>query len=179
MNKSVKIVVVLLMLFLVAGAFVALSAAPTRSVQGSPVSGVSKNLPPSLIFNRKLISTSQSYDSAITAVGSSFQPIDAVLGFTCPGPGTCTASAEQNVQVTGSTSGNRWAICTAVDGVFMSEPLCPYQGIVPSDGTFVAGSFVQNQDLVTPGHHTLQTFLYTDLGGSLSIYNMTYRLYKP
>jgi hypothetical protein len=181
MKKSIKLGVVLIALTLFVGAFMALSATSTRSLQGSPTSGLTKGLPPDsgLIFNRKLASTSHAWGNDLVPVAAGFVAIDAPLNFTCP-PGTCTASAEENVQIQGSTSGNRWAICFTVDGNFSAQPSCPFQGLVSSDGaTYITGSFAQNTSGITAGHHSLQTFVYTDLGANLSIYDLTYRLYRP
>ncbi|HTZ96971.1 MAG TPA: hypothetical protein VMB18_11270 [Terriglobales bacterium] len=183
MSNRVRLGVFLSTILVIAGAFAALSAAPSRSAQaktvsGSPLGNVSRALPQDLIFNRKLQSTSQSYSNSLTSVGSGFVPIDSPLTFKCPAGG-CTVSAEQNVQVSGTVAGNKWAICTFVDGNEMQQPLCPYLGYVSSDGSYVAGSFVQNMSSVPAGNHTLQTQLYTDDGANLSIYNIVYRLYTP
>lgn len=118
-------------------------------------------------------------DTAIVTVGAGFQPIHAALVINCPGTvgTTCTLGAEQNVQVRGASAG-RWAICTQVDGFFLSQPSCPFLGSVPTDNSFIAGSFAQSATNLSIGAHTVQTFLYTDGGGDLSIYNITYRIYK-
>jgi len=184
MSKKLKLGAFLSTILVIAGAFAVLAAAPSRSVQGrslegSPVSGLTRTTPQTLIFNRKLQSTTQSYSSSGTSVGAGFVAIDSPVTFKCPAGG-CTVSAEQNVQVSGTAADNRWAICTTVDGTYMSQPNCPYLGYVPSDGSYAAGSFVQNMSGVTAaGTHTLQTQLYTDDGGTLSIYNIVYRLYTP
>jgi hypothetical protein len=183
MSKKLKLGAFLSTILVIAGAFAVLAAAPSRSVQGrslegSPTSGFTKTMPQTLIFNRKLQSTTQSYSNNATSVGAGFVVIDSPLTFKCPAGG-CTVSAEQNVQVAGSVADNRWAICTTLDGTYMSQPNCPYLGYVTSDGSYEAGSFVQNASGVTAGTHTLQTQLYTDDGGTLSIYNIVYRLYTP
>jgi len=166
-------------ILLVVGASVALSASsPSRLLENSPVRGVSNKQAPDLIFNRKLISTTQSYSNNEATANPGFTALDGVLNFSCPAA-TCSVSAEENAQVTGATSSNRWAICLEVDGTFVGQPNCPYLGFVPSDGSFLGGSFTQNMSGVTRGAHTLQTFVYMDNGGTLSIYNVTYRLYTP
>ena len=70
-------------------------------------------------------------------------------------------------------------ICTQVDGAFMAEPLCPFLGVVPSDGSFLAGSFAQSKTGVSVGNHTVQSFLFTNNGGSRNIYEIVYRVYVP
>jgi hypothetical protein len=177
MRKSV-IVGSITILVIVAASLALSAASPARLLQGSPTHTVTNPQVPDLIFNRKLVSTTQSYNNNLIAAGSGFTAMDSVLNFSCPAA-TCSVSAEQNAQVTGTVSGNRWAICTQVDGVYMGQPNCPYLGYVTSDGSYAAGSFTQNMSGVTHGAHTLQSFVYMDDAASLSIYNITYRLYTP
>jgi hypothetical protein len=93
---------------------------------------------------------------------------------TLPG---CTIGAEHWLQVGGqSAAGNRWAICTNVDGSL--QALCPFQGYVPSDGTYATGSF-NLAVAVSLGTHTFQEVLYTDAGAEIGDYNNTYHRYKP
>jgi hypothetical protein len=179
MRKSLKLGVIVMTIVLVGSSVVALAAEPAKG-QAGPEHSVSRNLPPTVIFNRRLVSTSQSWECCgIVGIAAGFVALDAPLKFTCPAGGTCTVSAEQNVQVRGTTSANKWAICTQVDGAFIAEPNCPYLGVIPSDSSFLAGSFTQNVSAVAPGNHTLQTFVYTDNGGDRAVYNITYRLYRP
>jgi len=181
MNKSFKFAVCLLTIVLAAGAITCMAAENPKTAQAGPAVGnAPQNAPLGLIFNRKLVSTSQSWDCcSAVAIDPGFVALDNPVNFTCPKGGTCTVSAEQNVQVSGSTSANRFAICTEVDGNIIQEPSCPYLGTVPSDGSYIAGSFVQNMSAVPSGNHTLQTFVYTDNGGDRAIFNITYRLYRP
>jgi hypothetical protein len=166
-------------ILVIVGVSIALSASSPATLRGaSPVHGVSTPQAPILIFNRKLVSTTQSYSNGVGAVGAGFQAMDSLLNFTCPAA-TCTISAEQNAQVDGLTTGNEWAICTQVDGNYMAQPNCPFLGYVSSDGSFVTGGFVQNMNGVAKGNHTIQTFIYTVNGANLGIYNITYRLYTP
>jgi len=76
-------------------------------------------------------------------------------------------------------SGNRIAACGLVDGSLMGEPLCPYSGEAPADGNYLVTTMAQSMDNVAPGHHTLQTQVYTDLGATIAQYHVVYRLYKP
>src|SRR5690349_6238168 len=142
--RSLKLGSFLLTIILVASAVLAQAGQPARTQTG-PTNVVSRGvLPPTLIFNRSLKSTSQSWDCCSpVAIGPGFVALDGVLTFTCPGPTTCTVSAEQNAQLRGTTSANRWAICTELDGLFMAEPSCPFLGTVPSDDSYVAGAFTQ------------------------------------
>src|SRR4051812_48340754 len=43
------------------------------------------------------------------------------VDLTCPGPTTCTLVAEQHVQIEGTGTGNKWAVCSHIDGAFMVE----------------------------------------------------------
>jgi hypothetical protein len=132
-----------------------------------------------VVTGRKLKTTAISQDGGTVTVGSGFQPIDGVTTLVCPGTsGNCTIEADQHVQVSGSTANNAWAICTQVDGAFMNQPVCPYQGYVPN-GSYGTGSFAQFKTSVPFGNHTVQTFLYTSYGATRNIYSITYRVYKP
>lgn len=178
MKRTVTLGVLTLALFLVAGALIAAPAHSARSQQTSPA-GQHGAPPPTLIFNRKLVSTTQSWSCCgTTTLGSGFVAIDSPLNFRCP-TGGCTVSAQQNVQIETSTDSNAWAICTYVDGSEMTQPECPYLGYIPNDGFFHAGNFTQNQSGLAAGAHTLQTYVYSDNGATLGIYNITYQLYTP
>jgi hypothetical protein len=145
----------------------------------SPLSGNVAPGKPGTVSGAKTLRVSLiSQDNNVVTVGSGFQAIDAVTTLNCPAT-SCTFSAEQNVQVQNSIASNRWAICTALDGNFMNQPLCPFLGILPSDSSYVGGSFSQSQIGVPGGSHTLQTFLYTDFGANRSIYSIIYRIYTP
>ena len=111
-------------------------------------------------------------------VPAGFQPIHPPKTINCTGTGTCTAGFEQNVQIKGSTADNNWAICQQVDGAFIAEPSCPFLGAVPN-GTFGSGSFAQQKTGLSIGTHTVQTFVYTDKGAEVGIFNIIVRIYKP
>ena len=133
----------------------------------APVSGA-KTLRVSLI----------SQNSDLVAVGPGFVAVDSPITISCP-VASCTFEVDQNLQASTTVANNRWAICTQLDGSFMSEPSCPYLGKLPSDGSYQAGTFVQTATHVPNGTHTVQTFIYTDFGGNRSIYAMVYRVYTP
>ena len=79
---------------------------------------------------------------------------------TCPTNG-CTFGFADMIQVGNSgTSGNRWAICGAVDGNFINPP-CPFQGIVLGAGLYSVGNSLQNWHSGAGGH-TLQLYVYVD-----------------
>jgi len=145
----------------------------------SPLTGkVAPGTPDPVSGAKTLRVTLISQDNNLVAVGAGFQPVDAATTINCPAA-SCTFSAEQNLQVQNSIAGNRWAICTSVDGTNMNQPLCPFLGNLPSDSSYVAGSFSQSQIGVPGGVHTIQTFVYSDSGLNRSIYSIIYRVYTP
>jgi hypothetical protein len=128
-----------------------------------------------------LLKTFVNQSSDSEALPSGFQPIDGPTSISCAVPGvlhggSCTLEVDQNVQLIGSTANNAWAICTQVDGVFIGQPVCPFLGFVPV-ASYAAGSFMQTATGISPGHHTVQTFLYTNAGATRSIYTIVYRLF--
>jgi hypothetical protein len=114
-----------------------------------------------------------------TPVGAGFQAIDSPVSLKCQSGKGCHFEAVQNVQVISSTANNRFALCTVVDGSFMSEPNCPYLDVLQNDGFFHSGSFVQSQSGIVKGFHTLQTFIYSDNGISIANWEIDYRAYSP
>ena len=116
-------------------------------------------------------------ENVAAAIGSNFQPMTDVITINCPAPGGCLLEVDQHANVRGTTVNNRWAICTKVDGVFMTAPTCPFLGVIPSNNFFVAGAFAQTKG-ISPGDHAVQTFIFTDTGGTRGIYQVTHRIYK-
>ncbi|MFZ0286217.1 MAG: hypothetical protein WAL32_13395 [Terriglobales bacterium] len=165
-----------------AGTLIAVSAAPSQQPRITPMSEQpAAALTASYIFNRQLLSTTQSYGLAnIVSGGDAYVAIDAPLKFTCPSGTTCTVSVDQNTQMGGnSASLNGFSICTALDGTFMSQPSCPTLASLPTDGSYFSGSFVQSASNLKSGPHTIQTFVFTNARATVYTYNFTYRLYKP
>jgi hypothetical protein len=155
-------------------------SASAQAADASPTPGqqLQQIVPMNTTGVELLVSSRGQYGNNLVAVSSGFQAIDVATTVVCPASTRCVIRAEQNVQVRGTVAGNKWAICTQVDGNFMAQPSCPFQGVIPSDGTFVAGSFAQNKTGVTPGTHTVQTFLFTDAGADRSIYEIQYQVYR-
>lgn len=119
------------------------------------------------------LSTSSS--TPITA-GSENNPIDDVTTFKCPWRG-CTLEIEQSVQMcNGSVSSNRWATLVQVDGTWAGYS--PYVGEVPADGDCVLATTNQTTP-VTPGKHTVQSFVYADDAAELANWHINYRVYIP
>lgn len=119
--------------------------------------------------------------NSVVATAGGFHPIHPAPGVlvTCPGPGGCLFEVDQHIQVGNSAAaGNRFAVCSQIDGAFLSQPNCPFMGIVPTSG-FVTGAFMQFKFTVNPGNHQVQTFLYTDGAASRAIASTAHRVYKP
>jgi hypothetical protein len=165
---------------LVAVAGCCLIASVASAQDTSPAQGATASSSAALsLANRVLKKSYINSDSGLVAVGAGFQAVDGPTNVNCPGTsGVCVIEADQHLQVISGVSGNRWAICTAVDGNFMADPLCPFLGIATTSN-FEARSFTQTQHGVSFGNHTVQTFVYSDAGLSRSIYEITYRVYKP
>jgi hypothetical protein len=130
------------------------------------------------VTGRKLKFTAISSGNLGATVPAGFAPVDAATNLRCPGTRTCTFEADQNLQVFSSTS-TAWAICTSVDGNFMAEPSCPYLGLAGGTGFFQTGTFAQSMSGITPGTHSVQTFVYSDNGLDVYNYAFVYHIYTP
>jgi len=125
----------------------------------------------------KLQSTAIYSDNNVVTVGSGYQPLHDPVAIRCPGPSPCVLAAEQHQQVRSATAGNRWTVCTKVDGVFLTMPTCPFYDAADADGVFHVGSFSQSDVGFGVGRHTVQSFLYSDFGVEDAHTSITYRVY--
>ena len=161
-------------------AAVALSSSGLGSVAGaaenSPVASKNAERAPVTSGSLTLLKSKMVHDNAQAALAAGFQPIDPGTTLVCPAGNRCTISAEQNVQIRSAAANNDWAICTQVNGVFMTRPSCPFLGTAQV-GVFDAESFEQSA-IVGPGTHTVRTFLFTDFGATRSIYHIEYAIYR-
>jgi hypothetical protein len=107
------------------------------------------------------------------------QALDSAITLSCSGKGvtSCTYSAEQWVQVAGTTTDNRVLMCTYLDSIPFGN--CLFSGLVPTGSFFAVFSYIQTLSGVAPGSHTVQTFVTTDNGGTLGSYAITYSVYEP
>ena len=94
----------------------------------------------------------------------------------CSNTSGCTISVGSTVQVA-PPAGSNWAICAVIDGVYMT-PACPYMGVLPGAGSYVAGS-ERFQVAVTQGTHTVQSQVYVGANSLLGNWQVDYMLYKP
>jgi hypothetical protein len=93
----------------------------------------------------------------------------------CPGPGTCTYTVDEWLQVKGSATTN-WAVASELDGNFMSGG-GPFQGEIGTN--YAVGSWSESSTHVNPGIHLIQTFGYMrDNPGTAGAYNFTYRVFQ-
>jgi hypothetical protein len=175
MRKLVTIAVAVAVVIVLLGAYHHLRAHVNESV-GSPIKGLrvaAMTAIPAHCLSRTYIDQAMSD----VTVGSGFQPIDPPVTIVCRSAAGCTIGAESWAEVGGETlTGNQWGICTQLDGSI--QGICTYQGYVPSDSSFVTGSF-NNALPVAKGTHTVQAMLYTTSGAFLAQYNNTYHVYKP
>lgn len=121
------------------------------------------------------------YNNTIIVEGGGNQPLDEETTVTCPGPGDCLIEFDRYVEIADYATGNRWAICSKLDGVFVTTPECPYQGYTHVAGEYPAkvGSFVQFAGSVSPGTHAVRTFIYSDNGLTVGAWSILYRVYTP
>ena len=89
----------------------------------------------------------------------------------------CTLEVEETVNVGNMTvASNYWALGGRVDGSGL--PNWSWTGTVPSDESWVQGAFNQSIPL-TPGSHTVQSFIMSTDGVQLGVYHVNYRIYEP
>jgi hypothetical protein len=101
--------------------------------------------------------------------------VDKPTTIKCPWPG-CTLEIEQTAQVGDEDyTTNGWGLGVLIDGTTW---LYTSVGDVPSDGNFAVGTSDQSTPL-TPGKHTVQSFIWSYDGLYLGAYHMNYRVYVP
>lgn len=147
-----------------------LAPAPVFPVQHAPASAPKRTLVETYLVEGNGFST------AIPA--ATFTPIDAPLTVNCPGPKKCTLLTNQWVATNGSAASNNFAICFYVDGAVIPNG-CYYTNDTPSDGTFDQGGTSSWDIGVIPGHHTVETFVYSNAGCNYQEYQFQYLVYKP
>ena len=146
-------------------------------VVGRPIQGQSlPNLPPSQIH--RLVRTYADIGAPSASDGSGFTAIDSPVKIYCGNAAGCTIVVTSFAEPGNQTSsGDRWGICTNLDGS-NGAGICTFQGALPSDGSFVSGSFT-NVLTVAHGTHTVQAELYLSSGAILAQYSNTYSQYAP
>jgi len=144
---------------------------------GRPILGDGPaKLPPTQ--NHKLIKTYVDVGAPDATDGSGFTAIDSPVTVNCGNAAGCTIVVTSFAEPGGqSSSGDSWGICTSLDGV-IGAGICTFQGVVPSDGSYISGSFT-NVLSVAKGKHTVQAEVYLSVGATLAQYSNTYDVYIP
>ena len=151
--------------------------AEEQHVVGSPILGQRlPNVPPAV--NHKLTHTFVDIGAPDASDAAGFTAIDSPVTITCGNTAGCTIVVTSFAEPGGqSSSGNAWGICTNLDGT-IGAGICTFQGVLPSDGSFVSGSFT-NVLSVAKGTHTVQAELFLDATATLAQYSNTYSQYAP
>jgi hypothetical protein len=151
--------------------------AEERHVVGSPIMGQRlPNVPPAV--NHKLTHTFADIGAPDVSDAAGFTAIDSPVTITCANTAGCTIVVTSFAEPGGqSASGDLWGICTSLDGT-IGEGICTFQGALPSDDTFISGSFT-NVLTVAKGTHTVQAELYLSSAAELAQYSNTYSQYAP
>ena len=118
--------------------------------------------------------------SGTSVPAATLTPIDSPSTVVCPaiGTDTCTILANQFFQTTGSQTSNNFAICLYVDDNLIPNS-CWFNNDTPNDGTFVQGTASNWETGVSPGSHTVQTFVLSNKGCLYGNYTFQYIVYQP
>lgn len=122
-----------------------------------------------------------SEDTFVTISAATMTAIGNPITVNCPGTsGTCTIDADLRAQLGGaSASGNNFELCLFVDGQRV-DPYCfGYDGVVPSDTTYLVGTTAQSKSGLAVGNHTVQAYFWATYGCNVIYRHFTYNLYKP
>lgn len=124
----------------------------------------------------ELVETKSSSGSTPTALApNTYTPLDASKLLTCPATttGSCRIEIDQNVVMAGGSTSTVFGVCSKVDGVLITP--CVNLGYAPPIRQ--TKNYVQFQS-VAPGTHRVQTFVYTNRGGVVAAWGLTYHIYK-
>lgn len=169
----------LVLLMSLMGTVVLLGAQEPAQINNNPLTAVGNDT--EIGGAHTLYATYAKYNNTTTIVGGGWQRVDDATTATCPvGGGSCLIEFDQYVQIGSSATDDVWAICSQVDGVFVSTPGCTIQGYTHIAGEYFykVGSFVQFAGGVSPGTHTLQTFVYSPAGLTKADWSLIYRVYQ-
>jgi hypothetical protein len=181
----------LVLLTLLMGAVISLTAQESAQNRPNPSPAVPQSFGASPLADvgndtqiggpHTLYQTFAKYNDTVTVKSSGYRQLDDATTVTCPGPSSCLIEFDQFVEVGGSGSENPWAIWSAVDGSLVSEPNGPWQGFVNFGGNYYwkSASGFQFEGSVSPGEHTVQTFVYSQEGVTVGIWALKYEVYEP
>jgi hypothetical protein len=188
MNRFVKTGLLMVLAFVLLGAYRYVSAHEERSQAGKagpppPVFNMSPSGGIDVAATKHALSTT--YLTSGTLGGGAlppgiFTPIDAPQTISCPGTsGTCTIVADHWIELIGAGgSGNLIDGCLYVDGVADSN--CSFiEGETNPDGTWSQTSSSHATSGVLHGTHTVQTFGFCAAGCNAAYFQVSYRIYKP
>jgi hypothetical protein len=102
--------------------------------------------------------------------------IDAATIVNCPTVNGCTLGIDAMVHIYFGLHFNRWAICATVDSG--TVPPCPLNQQRDFDFGYDAGNQLLNIH-VTPGNHTVQTYVVPSQAATLQNWEVHYTMYKP
>lgn len=96
---------------------------------------------------------------------------------TCPSGEACVITTAISVQMnqSGTASPNQFAVAWTLDGGGAGAS-GPWLGSIPTNGSFVGGTWT-DQESVAAGNHKVQGAAYSELGGNLWAWTVTYNIY--
>jgi hypothetical protein len=149
-----------------------------------PPTGAQKPLEvPYTLENRKLHLTTIAYnDRGRTMPPGEYEYVHRAVTMNCPRTptsATCTLNAEMFIQFAAGTSGDDWAVCLVVDGIFAWEPACGWFETNSVAGEVSARSFSQSMSALSPGEHAVQAFGYSTGGGRITEFTVRLEMYTP
>jgi hypothetical protein len=176
-RNAFKFVVVLALVIAVAGAYgvftVKANSRSTNSVSNFNPAPHSVSAKEILNFQRFVSGTA---DGLSVPAGDEATLIDG-LAMTCPGPGTCTYTADEWLQLISTTGTTNWGVASSLDGTYMSGG-GPYEGVIGTD--YASGSWSERSTSVGPGSHSIKTYAFSRDEAALAYnYNFNYRVVKP
>jgi hypothetical protein len=125
----------------------------------------------------KFVNTTIDWDNSGVSAAAGFTTID-TNKVTCANNAGCTIDFGIMMQVgNNSVATNRYAICALVDGNYIN-PGCPFQGEVPTDGTYLVGNYRGNYK-VAKGSHTVSFQAYIDDAAFVEEWQANYTVLKP
>jgi len=187
LKKSLSLVLLMLLM----GTVISLAAQesaqsrpdPSPQVQQSfgvsPLAGVGNDT--QIGGPHTLYQTFAQYNNTVTSEPSGYAQLDNGISVTCPGPTSCLIEFDEFVEIGGNGSDNPWAICATLDGNFVSQPDCPWLGYANFGGNYYwkSASGFQFAGGVSPGRHTLQTYVRSQQGLTVGDWALKYQVYAP
>lgn len=119
-------------------------------------------------------------DAPQTIPANQWTAVGPEIDIVCPGSSRCTIEAVQSIQIPGPVAdGNYFLFDFRLDGLLLDPVIDQEIGEIPTNGSFLTLSATEFLGNLSPGKHTVQTFLYSLDGTPVSVSNTTYRVYNP